>query len=321
VDLDLDGETFFSGLARFEDTGAEGVSVPSGETLQIGVSVADGDRLTVFTTPALPDGEEMFVIATGTNPIFSKAREEGAFSLLAVFSDGTTAFIEQNPVIYALHGSPDAPAVDIYAGETLLVENLPFGQLSGPIQVPPADFYALDFYATGSGPGSPAATVLTGQVVAGADYIAVAGGELAPEADESEFALIFFEELFEETPPARTRVIHASGDAPPVDISSVDEGTGLLDLPVVFQDLAFGAASDPGGYENEGEAVTIGLAPTGTTDPVATFDLPALEEPAQTFIVAAGALFPDGEEKGLRLIIVVLTTNEWLYGAEILPNP
>jgi hypothetical protein len=321
VDLDLDGENFFSGLARFEDTGAEGVNVPSGEALQIGVSVADGDRLTVFTTPELPDGEEMFVIATGTNPVFSKAREEGAFSLLAVFADGTTAFIKQNPVIYAVHGSPDAPAVDIYAGESLLVENLPFGQLSGPIQVPPADFYALDFYATGSGPGSPVATVLTGQVVAGSDYIAVAGGELVPEADESEFALIFFEELFDETPPARTRVIHASGDTPPVDFSTVDGGTGQLDLPVVFQNLAFGSASDPSGLVNDGEAVTTGFALTGTTDPLATFDLTAAEEPVQTFIVVAGALFPDGEEKELRLIIVIIDPNVWAYGTEVLPNP
>ena len=32
-----------------------------------------------------------------------------------------------------VHGGPDAPAVDIYAGDALLVENIAFGELSGAV--------------------------------------------------------------------------------------------------------------------------------------------------------------------------------------------
>jgi hypothetical protein len=258
----------------------------------------------------------MFVIATGT--LTTPARADDGFSLLAVFSDGTSAFIKQNPVIYAVHGSPDAPPVDIYAGDNALVENLAFGEVSAPIQVPPADFYVLDFYAAGSGPGSPAATVQTGAVMAGGTYIGVAGGELEPEADESEFALIFYEELFETTEVSRIRALHASGDAPPVDIGTVDGGTGEIDA-VLFQNLAFGAASDATGLEAPVGTLTIGVAPTGDATPVATFDVTTVAG-LQTFAVAAGALAPDGEEEAFRLILVVASENPWI-GAEVLPNP
>jgi len=319
VDIDVgdDGSVDYSDLARFADTGAAGIALPSGEALQVGVRVAGGDRVTAFTTPALPDGEEIFVIATGS--LVEPARADDGFSLLAVASTGSLGFIKQNPVVYALHGSPDAPAVDIYAGDALLVENIAFGELSGTVQVPPGT-YTLDFYVTGTGVGSPTASFDTPDLAAGGAYLAVAAGELVQEGTEEAFTLLAFEELFEGTPPARTRVIHASGDAPAVDISSVDSGTGLLDLPVAFQNLAFGDASDPGGLENEGAAVTIGLAPTGTTDPVATFDLPAGGETVQVFAVAVGALAPDGEEEPLRLILVVASENPWV-GAEVLPNP
>ena len=59
-------------------------------------------------------------------------RESAGFGLLAVGPDGTIGLIRQNPVVFALHASPDAPAVDIYAGETALTTNLAFGQLSTP---------------------------------------------------------------------------------------------------------------------------------------------------------------------------------------------
>ena len=113
--------------------------------------------------------------------------------------------------MYALHGSPDAPPVDIYAGVNPLVENLAFGEVSAPIQVPPADFYVLDFYAAGSGPGSPVASFQTPVLMAGGAYLAVAAGELAPEDAEEEFTLLAFEELFEATDLSRIRAVHASG--------------------------------------------------------------------------------------------------------------
>jgi hypothetical protein len=317
VDIDVgdDGSVDYSDLARFADTGAEGIALPSGEALQVGIRVAGGDRVTAFTTPALPDGEEIFVIATGT--LTTPARADDGFSLLAVASTGSLGFIKQNPVVYALHGSPDAPAVDIYAGESLLVENIAFGELSGTVQVPPGT-YTLDFYVTGTGTGSPTASFDTPDLMAGGAYLAIAAGELAPEGTEEGFTLLAFEELFDPTETARIRAIHASGDAPAVDIGTVNAGTGDIET-VLFQNLAWSESSDDTGLEAPVSDLTIGVAATGTATPVATFDI-TTSAGLQTFAVAAGALAPDGVEEAFRLILVVASANPWV-GAEVLPNP
>ena len=315
VDIDVgdDGVVDYADLARFADTGAAGIALPSGEALQVAIRVAGGDRVTAFTTPALPDGEEIFVIATGT--LTSPARADDGFSLLAVASTGSLGFIKQNPVVYALHGSPDAPAVDIYAGESLLVENIAFGELSGTVQVPPGT-YTLDFYVTGTGTGSPTASFDTPDLMAGGAYLAVAAGELVPEGTEEAFTLLAFEELFDSTETARVRAIHASGDAPAVDIGTV--AAGEIDQ-VLFQNLAWSESSDDIGLEVPVGDLTIGVAATGSTTPVATFDI-TTSAGLQTFAVAAGALAPDGVEEALRLFLVVVSANPWI-GAEVLPNP
>jgi hypothetical protein len=317
VDIDVgdDGSVDYSDLARFADTGAEGIALPSGEALQVGIRLVAGDKVTAFTTPELPDGEEIFVIATGS--LAQPARAEDGFSLLAVASTGSLGFIKQNPVVYALHGSPDAPAVDIYAGESLLVENIAFGELSGTVQVPPGT-YTLDFYVTGTGTGSPTASFDTPDLMAGSAYLAVAAGELAPEGTEEAFTLLAFEELFDPTETARVRAIHASGDAPAVDIGTVDGGTGEIDV-VLFQNLAWSESSDAIGLEAPVGDLTLGVAETGSTTPVATFDV-TTSAGLQTFAVAAGALAPDGVEEAFRLILVVVSANPWV-GAEVLPNP
>lgn len=316
VDIDVgnDGSSEVTGLERFADTGAAGIALPSAEALQIGI-VAGGETVTAFTTPELPDGEEIFVIATGS--LAQPARADDGFALLAVASTGSLGFIKQNPVVYALHGGPDAPAVDVYAGDALLVENLSFGELSGTVQVPPGD-YTLDFYVTGTGPGSPVASFPTPTLLGGGAYLAVAAGELAQEGSEEAFTLLAFEELFLPTETARVRAVHASGDAPAVDIGTVDGGTGEIDQ-VLFQNVSFGQASDDTGLEVPVGDLTIGVAATGSTTPVATFDI-TTSAGLQAFAVAAGALAPDGAEEAFRLILVVASANPWV-GAEVLPNP
>jgi hypothetical protein len=316
VDIDVgdDGTSEIEDLERFADTGMTGIGLPAGESLQIGIRVAGGDRVTAFTTPELP-ADDLFVIATGS--LVEPARDEDGFSLLVVGPEGSLGFIKQNPVVYALHGSPDAPAVDIYAGENLLVENIAFGELSSAVQVPPADFYVLDFYPTGTGPGAPTASFSTPALAAGSAYLAVAAGELAPEDTDEEFTLLAFEELFETTDVSRVRAVHASGDAPAVDIGSVDSATGDLSV-VVFENLAFGQASDGVGAELPVGDLTLGVAATGDATPAATFDVTTTAG-LQTFAVAVGALAPDAGDASFRLILVVASANPWI-GAEVLPN-
>jgi hypothetical protein len=317
VDIDVgdDGSSEITGLARFADTGAEGVVLPSGEALQVGVVASGGPRVTAFTTPALPDGEELFVIATGSTTRPADAAD--GFALLAVASSGSLGFIQQNPVVYGLHAGPDAPAVDIFAGSALLVENLAFGALSAPVQVPPAD-YTLDFYPTGTGPGTPAASFEIAPA-AGGTYLAVAAGELSPEGSEAAFTLLPYAfEAADATGTALVRAIHASGDAPLVDVGTVDAGTGEID-GVVFPNLAFGESSLPSaGTEVPVASLLLGVAPQGNATPVATFDVTTTNG-LQAIAVAAGALAPDAGEEGFRLILVLASDNPWA-AAEVLPN-
>mgnify|MGYP002065958512 CR=1 FL=1 len=155
-------------------------------------------------------------------------------------------------------------------------------------------------------------------MTAGSGFLAVAAGELAQEGTEEPFTLLAFEELFGATETARVRAVHASGDAPAVDIGTVDGGTGEIDA-VLFQNVSFGQASDAPGLEVPVGDLTIGVAATGSSTPVATFDITTAAG-LQAFAVAAGALAPDGSEEAFRLILVVASANPWV-GAEVLPNP
>ncbi|MFO7588702.1 MAG: DUF4397 domain-containing protein [Gemmatimonadota bacterium] len=315
VDIDIgdDGTPEILALERFADTGESGVDLPAGATLQVGVDVHGGGQFTAFTTPSLPDGGELFLIATGSTA--AAPRADDGFGILAVGPTGTIGFTRQNPRVYALHGGPDAPSVDVFAGEAALIENLSFGGLAG-VQVPPGS-YTLDFYATGAGPGAPAASADTPELAAGGLYLAVAAGELVPEGSEAPFGLIAVEELFEPTDAARVRVVHASGDAPPVDVGTSD-GQDVTAIPD-FTGLAFGETSPAAGTEVPVGDLTIGVAPTGTTPSVADFDVGTFAG-MQTFAVAVGALAPDVGEEAFRIVLVPVSEGSW-SAVEVLPNP
>lgn len=310
VDVGNDGSPEITDFERFEDTGALGVALPAGSELQIGIWAGSPlARVTAFTTPALPEGGELFVIATGL--LAKLPRETDGFSLLAVGETGAIGFIKQNPVVYALHGSPDAPAVDIYTGGMMVVQNLAFGELTDPIQIPPGT-YTLEFKATGS--PTTAASVPTPAVEAGYRYLGIASGYLA--AGPPDFQLIpIVEEFTPGSASALVRVVHASPDAPAVDVGTVSGGvvTAVSD----YTDLAFTESSPAAGTALPVGALLIGVAATGTTTPVATFDITTVAG-LRAFAVAAGSLSGPGES--FRLVIVDATTWPWA-AVEVLPNP
>ena len=306
VDVGNDGNPEITNFERFEDTGTAGVALPAGENLQIAIWAGSPlERVTVFTTPKLPEGAELFVIATG---LLSKLpREIDGFSLLAVGPQGSIGFIRQNPVVFALHGSPDAPAVDIYAGAAELADNLSFGQLSSGIQVPPAA-YTLDFRVHDNGP--VAATVTTPTLEAGERYLAVATGFVG---DATFTVLPLVDEFNLSTNSPLVRVLHASPDAPTVDVGVVDGGFSAVPG---LTDLSFGEASSAAGIAVPAAALTLGVAPTTTTTPVATFDVTTTLG-LRAFTVAAGSLLGTGES--FRLILVNTSVFPWV-AAEVFPN-
>jgi hypothetical protein len=311
IDVGNDGAPEITDFARFGETGTAGVALPSDTELQIAIWAGNPlSRVTVFTTPQLPEGGELFVIATG---LLSKLpREADGFSLLAVGPTGTIGFIKQNPVVFALHASPGAPAVDIYAGSSMLVQNLAFGELSEAVQVPPAA-YTLDFKATGS--TTTAASAGTPSLAAGERYLAVASGFLG---GSPVFQLIPVGDGFTlgGTDPL-VRVVHASPDAPAVDVGTVSMN---VVTPVAgYVNIPFAAASASAGTALPVGTLDIGVAASGTTTPVATFTISTVTG-LRAFAVAAGSIAdPPAGGEGFRLVIVNTSVFPWI-AAEVTPN-
>lgn len=319
IDLHDDDPTSpeITGLDRFTASDAAGVPLTAGEALQIGVA-AGGERVTAFTTPPLPDGAQLFVIATGLTGRL--AREADGFSLLAVGPEGTVGFIRQNPVVYALHASPNAPAVDAFAGDVEVLDALSFGQISKPLQLPPGS-YDLSFYGATAGadrPGGPsAAEASTGSLMAGERYLTIATGLLG--ASTNGFQLVSYPEGFtlDEAGDPRLRVVHGAPDAPAVDV-------GVLNVekvvnPVLVSDVSFPDASDAAGLMPGMGTIPLGVTPAGVNDTVVASFHVTTQTGLRAFAVAAGALDPQNGQS-FRLLVVDTAVSPWTAGT-LHPQP
>jgi hypothetical protein len=314
VDVGNDGSSELPSLARFDDSGETGVPLPAGQSLQVGIRTTAGGSVTAFTTPALTAGSDLFIFATGL--LANRADATDGFQLLAVFPDSTTAWIVQNPWAYALHASPDAGTVDIATSGLSLATSVSFGDLEGPIQVPPGS-YPLDFLEAGT--SNTLATISTPALEAGKVYFVIASGLANPGQGEQAFGLLAFEEMFTvDAAMAFGNVIHASPDAPPVDVGTTDPG--FQPIPD-FADLAYGQQSPVAGTMLPLADFTVGVAATGQTQTVAEFDLQLSGAAGlRAYIVAAGRLGQVGNDETFRLLIVDTSVNPWTV-TEVNPNP
>lgn len=318
IDLHDDDPTSpeITGLDRFTASDAAGVPLTAGEALQIGIA-ANGQKVTAFTTPELPEGGQLFVIATGLTG--KLAREGDGFSLLAVGPDGTVGFIRQNPVVYALHASPDAPTVDVFAGDAELIDGLSFGQLASPLQLPPGN-YDLSFYGNTVGserPASPsAADAATGTLEPGERYLTVATGLLG--GGTNGFQLASYAEGFELSgDDPRLRLVHSSPDAPAVDI-------GVLNVenvvnPVLVSDVSFPAASAAPGLSPGLGTIPLGVTPAGENDTVVASFHVTTALGLRAFGLAAGALDQQNGQS-FRLLVVDTAVSPWSV-ATVHPQP
>lgn len=302
-------------IDRFTSTSEEGFPLTAGEKLQIGIA-AGGAKVTAFTTPELPEGAEILVIATGL--VGEGADEADGFSLLAIGPTGALGFVRQNPYVYALHASPNAPAVDLYAGEAALTKGLNFGNLAGPVQVPPGD-YAIDFRAAGADPTSvPAATAQTGAVEAGGTYLSIATGFLGGTGSEA-FQLVSLQESFADGSPdtALARVVHGSPDAPMVDLGVLNV-EGVVS-PVLIPDLSFGSATGAEGLDLGVGTLPIGVTPANANNTVVASFHVTTAPGMRAFAIASGALAPE-KGQSFRLLVVDTATSPWSV-ATIHPQP
>lgn len=112
-----------------------------------------------------------------------------------------------------LHASPGAPAVDIYVNNNRIVTNLPFGQVSGYVQLAPG-VYNVEVYPTGQQTNPVIETGLeirqgTAQTIAATGTLENIGLQVIPDtavsANPSE---------------ANIRFVHLSPNTPAVDVKT-----------------------------------------------------------------------------------------------------
>ena len=311
VDLDVGNDDptkpEVSSLARFSDTGAEGVALPAGKALAVGIALG-GARVTAFTTPKLEEGADILLIATGL--LGKLARERDGFSLLAVGPNGNIGFVKQDPRVYALHASPDAPRVDAFVGNAEIVDDIGFGELSKSIQVQPGA-YTIDIFphtAGGMRPaGEPVLAAPSGTLEAGERYLTVATGFVSG-ANGNPLRLAGYREGFAlDTGKAQLRAVHASPDAPEVDIGLAN-GTKID--PELFGGLKFSQSSADEGLGATAGHLPVGVTPAGQNGSiVARVTLPATNA-NRAFVLAAGALSPHLGQ-GFRFFVVDTAASPW----------
>lgn len=190
---------------------------------------------------------------------------------------------EETARLRVAHASPDAPDVDVYVDGTAAVEGLAFRSVTDYLEVPTGDReIAVKVAGTDTTVFGPVEVELDAE-----DYTAVARGEVTDGADTD-----FTVSLFEDTnganldDEARVRAIHASPDAPAVDVT-VNDGAVTLFEGVEFGESSGYAVVDADEYEVE-------IRPAGGGDPV--FETTATLDAGSTYTAfAVGYLTPDDD--------------------------
>jgi hypothetical protein len=201
--------------------------------------------------------------------------------------------------VKALHASPDAPAVDVFVNGTAVLEDVSFGEISDYLVLLEGEY---DVQVAPAGEGADAAVLDESVEVPAGVATAAVVGEVAEDGDQP-LELLLLEVDVEDLDDgeSRVRVLHASPDAPAVDVA--------VDGDVVFSDLSFGEAMSADVPAGEYE---LGVRPAGESDAVATFDAefaagaiysayavgylePGDGEEAFDLLLDVDALTPDGE--------------------------
>jgi hypothetical protein len=157
------------------------------------------------------------------------------FAVVAALSllPAATANAGNDARVRVIHASPDAPNVDVYVDGTRALADVPYKAASDYLPVP-AGPHNVQVFAAGADPSGDAVIDADVTLEAGKDYTVAAVGNLA----EIEPAVFADDNSAPAAGKAHVRVIHASPDAPAVDIA-------VKDGPVLFPNLSFPNAAGP----------------------------------------------------------------------------
>jgi hypothetical protein len=224
VTLASSGDAVFDGVAYGENGSVE---VPAGDyTLQIrgDTESNDGDVVAEFDV-RLEGGEAYSAFAAGYLTPDDDPGDAG-FDLLFVPDASAGMDGGETGMLRAAHMSPDAPNVDVYVDGNAVLEDVPFGAVSDYLEAPAGE-RQVEITAA----GDPETSVFEGivPVEAGQAYTLAAVGEVSEGADQPFEVLVLADDNSAPgSDTARLRAVHASPDAPAVDIT-VEAGDTLFD--------------------------------------------------------------------------------------------
>jgi len=241
---------------------------------------SDAAVLTTGTYSVQVDGVTPGGPATVIGPVDLTLAADTLYSVVAVGDVATieAVILEQpdravgagNARLRVLHAAPMAPAVDVYAttpGADLTAE-APLGSFSfkedlGPVQVPVGDYQIRVTLAN-----DPATVVFDAGTITlqdGQDLLLAAVENTTTGASPISLAVattVSSFELLDAATPAELRVVHASPDAPDVDVIVNDNFAAPLVTALAFPDFTGFVSVDPADYN-------VKVTPTGNAGVIA----------------------------------------------------
>jgi len=147
----------------------------------------------------------------------------GAGAILLAVAAPATVSASGTAMIRVLHGSPDAPAVDVFAndGKVDALSNLTFGHITDYVAVP-AGTYSIKVCATADNSVCPIGPVSL-KFAAGKHYTIAASDLLAQIK-----ATVITDSANPVEGKAQVRVVHLSADTPAVDVLTQDKATTVV---------------------------------------------------------------------------------------------
>ncbi|WP_256391804.1 DUF4397 domain-containing protein [Natronoarchaeum rubrum] len=189
------------------------------------------------------------------------------------------------------HASPDAPNVDVYVNDVLVLEDVAFGEVSDYLVLLSGEY---DVMVVPTGEDTDAAVIDQSVEVPAGAATAVVVGEAAEDGDQPLELLLLEVELGDlGEDESRVRAVHASPDAPAVDIVAGDQ--------VLVSDLEFGNAES---VDVPADSYTLEIRPAGGEDAVAEFDVELAPNTIYS-AYAVGYLEPEDDQPAFDLLLDV----------------
>jgi len=278
------------------------LDLPAGVDIIVGIagpsSTMASEALATFTLN-LPANSTSIAIANGvlSSTGFATQTDPNAapitFNVFPVGNARTVAGTAGNVDVLVWHGATDAPAVDIYAGTSRVIESLSYGEAAEYLSVPPAE------YELGIAPADGAMIAAFDadlRNAAGAAITVLASGFLNPAANKDGAAFGLFVASAAGGPltplpaakadEAMVQVIHNAADPAATEVDVYVNGVKLLD------NFAFRTASPFVPVPANTDLVIQVAGPTSTSASEALASFPVNVPVGRYVIVANGVLNP-----------------------------